>query len=127
MNFDTFVQLFRERLQEGRVLENPGGGTSTVMRSNDTRTLYMRGASRYYIEHCALYHAYQKFAGGSVTTSQLREYAPGVFDSAQNGHNCHCTFFFLALMEMDIVDGIWGGGCAGDPFGVTIPALQASA
>jgi hypothetical protein len=107
-------------LPEGTVLNNPGGGTSTVLWVDDGRVCYQRGKSRFYVGLRDLYSAFMHFAGGDVTTRQLKDYSPGVFDSAQRGHNCHCTFLFLALQQMGAVQEIWGHGHAGSPFGATI-------
>lgn len=88
------------------------------------RICYRRGKSRFYFELCVLYEAYQRFYGQRVTTADLKNVNPRMFDSKQNGHNCHCTFFFMVLCQIDIVDAIWGTGREGDPFGVTIPARR---
>jgi len=124
MDFDTFNQLFRTNLPEGLVLDNPGGGTSTVIWCDKERVCYRRGNLRLYIGLRDLHTAYLHFSGGDVTTRQLKDYAPGLFDSAQNGHNCHCTFFFLSLQRMSVVTEIWGSGRSRSPFGVTLPAVQ---
>lgn len=126
MNFDTFVQLLHERLQTGLVLANPGGGTSTVVECSDTQLRYGRGESTFRIGLHDLYQAYHHFAGGPVTTNDLASYAPGVFDQGHGGHNCHRTFSLMALLQMGLVGPIWGSGRPGDPFGVTIPALEMS-
>ncbi len=120
MDFDSFAQLLRESLAEGIVLHNPGGGTSTILWCDTERVCYRRGGSRFYIPLRTLHEAYSRFAGRDVTTRQLKDYSPGVFDSAQGGHNCHGTFLFLALQQMNLAGEIWGRGQAGSPFGVTV-------
>ena len=126
MDFDTFARLLRNSLPEGLVLDNPGGGTSTIMRCDGERVCYRRGDSRFYIGLRELHAAYGHFAGGDVTTRQLKDYAPSLFDSDRGGHSCHCTFFFLSLQRMGVVGKLWGRGQAGSPFGVTLPAAQDS-
>lgn len=120
LNFDDFAKRLRANLPEGTVLNNPGGGTSAVIWVDDSRVCYQRGRSRFYVGLRSLYGAYAHFAGGKVTTRQLKDYAPGIFDSTKRGHNCHCTFLFLALQQMGMVEQIYGQGHAGSPFGVTI-------
>jgi hypothetical protein len=124
MEFDTFARLLRNSLPEGLVLDNPGGGTSTIMWCDGERVCYRRGDSRFYIGLRALHVAYGHFAGGDVTTRGLKDYAPGLFASARGGHDCHCTFFLLALQRMGVAGELWGRGRAGSPFGVKLRAAQ---
>src|ERR1700733_1509812 len=109
MNYDDFVELLRQRMPVGLVLDSPGGGTSTVMSCSDVRIAYRRGQSIYQIDLCHLHDAYQHFAGGDVTTNALTDYLPQVFEQRHGGHNCHRTFFLLVLHGMGIVGDIWGG------------------
>lgn len=125
MEFNSFVLRLGESLPEGTRLNNPGGGTSTVLWQDGKRICYQRGKSRFYVDLADLHAALVRFAGSDVTTGDLKEYAPEIFDSGSGGHNCHCTFFFLALERMGAVDEIWGRGRRGSPFGGTIPAAQA--
>jgi hypothetical protein len=132
MTFDEFASRFRAQLPVGLVLENPGSGTSNVMAYSGNRVCYKRGDSRLYVGLDDLYNAYRHFAGRSVTTSDLKDFAPSIFDSAKRdesskrGHNCHATFLFLALRQMGIVDEILGTGRSGNPFSVTIPPAEAT-
>lgn len=126
MDFDTFAQRLRTSLPEGMVLDNPGGGTSTVMWCDGERVCYQRGELRLYVGLRELHAAYLHFGGKDVTTRQLKDYSPGLFDSDRGGHNCHCTFFFLALQRMGVVGELWGRGQAGSPFGVTLPVAQST-
>jgi hypothetical protein len=122
MDFTTFSQHLGTSLPKGLVLENPGGGTSTIEWCNDERICYRRGKSAFTVGIKDLYSAFLHFSGGDVSTRQLKEYAPHVFDSARKGHNCHSTFLFLALQRMGLAGEMWGRGRAGSPFGVTLPA-----
>ncbi len=121
MDQDGFVELLMARLPEGLVMKNPGVGTSTVMWCDGKRICYKRGDSRLYIDLSELYNAYVQFRGRTVSTNDLKAMAPAVFDSSQDGHNCHCTFFFMALQQMGLVDQVCGEGRPGDPFGVSLP------
>lgn len=120
MDLTTFVQRFRASLPPESILPNPGGGTSTIIWCDHERVCYRRGSSRLYINLSDLHAVYIQFAGKDITTRLLKDYAPSLFDSAHNGHNCHCTFFFLALERMNLATGVWGRGQKGSPFGVTI-------
>lgn len=120
MDFSTFKQLLLKSLPEGLILENPGGGTSTILPGDGERVCYRRGKSTFKVSLRDLHAAYVHFSGADVTARQLKEYAPHVFDSARKGHNCHGTFLFLALRRMGLTGEIWGQGRAGSPFGVSI-------
>lgn len=123
MNFDTFAELLRKSLPEGLVLDNPGGGTSTVMWCDKERVCYRRGNARLYVGIRSLHEAYLRFSGRDVTTKQLREYDPPLYDPGHNGHSCHCTFFFVALWRMGVVEEIWKRGHPRPLFGVSLPPL----
>jgi hypothetical protein len=69
-----------------------------------------------------MYEVCSLFSGRGVSSSDLKSLSPSVFDSSQNGHSCHCTFLFMALRQMGIVNEIWGKGRPGKPFGVTLPS-----
>ncbi|MGE5327619.1 MAG: hypothetical protein ACM3NO_11315 [Deltaproteobacteria bacterium] len=124
VDFDTFAALFRGSLPDGLVLDNPGGGTSTIVWCDGERICYRRGDLRLYIGLRELHAAYLHFAGRDVTSNHLKDYAPALFDSDRGGHNCHCTFFFLALQRMGVAGDVSGRGHAGSPFGVTLPPAE---
>jgi hypothetical protein len=120
MDLENFTQRLRASLPDGLVLENPGGGTSAILWSDNDQVCFQRRKSRFYVRVRDFYDAYLHFLGQNVTTSLLKEYAPAVFDSARKGHNCHSTFFFMALQRMGLITEIWGRGQSGSPFGVTL-------
>ena len=120
MDFDAFSERFRASLPTGLVLDNPGGGTTTILRHDGERVGYRRGGSGFSVGLRDLYAAYIHFANGDVTTKQLKDYAPHLFDSSRGGHNCHCTLLFLALQRMGLASEIWGRGRVGSLFGVTL-------
>src|SRR5947199_28121 len=120
MTVTDFASLLKQHLAPGLVLDNPGGGTSTVVWCSEERVCYRRGHWPLYVDLQASFEAYQQFNGRSVTTRELKDFAPSVYDSTRHGHDCHCTLLFLALREMGIVETIWGRGRPGAPFGVTI-------
>jgi hypothetical protein len=120
MNFKEFASSVKQKIPVGAVLQNPGGGTSTIVSYDEDRVCYERGHSKFYIELVELWRAVEHFKGQRMTTVGLKEYKPSVFDSSQNGHNCNCTFLFLLLQEIAVVPQIHGTGRSGDPFGVKL-------
>lgn len=119
MDYLDFSRLLRTRLPEGTEMENPGGGITTILRVDEARLNYRRGRSRFSVGLKELHEAYERFSGCEVSTTELKAHAPGVFDSGQGGHNCHCTVLFMALQRMGLAGGTWGCGRAGAPFGAT--------
>jgi hypothetical protein len=122
VQYEQFETKVRESLPQGAVLPNPGGGTSTVLRYTGSSIVYVRGKSSFSVGLQSLYEAFGQFTGESVSTSDLKEYAPRVFDSTHSGHNCNGTFLFMVLKRIGVIDDIRGTGKRGDPFWTTIPA-----
>jgi hypothetical protein len=122
VNFEQFENAIRTRLPDGTVLVNPGGGNSTILRYTDHKVIYLRGRSPIYVSIRDLYDAYVSFRGKCVKTTDLKTWAPGVFDSSKGGHNCNATFFLLALRSVGAIDSIDGNGRRGNPFRGTINA-----
>jgi len=116
MTLEQFEHALRQELPAGTVLQNPGGGTSTVMKYTESKVVYKRGQLAIYVKTKDLYDAYCRFAGEEVTTNDLKEHSPQVFDSSENGHNCNCTFLIMALNRIGIASAIDGTGRRGDPF-----------
>jgi hypothetical protein len=109
------------KLPVGMVIENPGGGTSTIMRYSETNVYYKRANSAITVSLEALYNAYMKFKGMRVSSKDLRNYAPHTFDSKHSGHSYNCTFLFSILKLLGVIDTILGEGKAHHPFYVVIP------
>lgn len=106
-------------------MDNPGGGTSTVMWCDDERICYKRGLrSLFYVNLSDLFESYDQFRGKKVTTNDLKEMNRKVYDSKQKGHNCHCTLLFMALLKMGVVNAINGSGKRGNPYWIFIPAAE---
>ena len=120
MTREDFATAMCRSLPAGTVLKNPGRGTSTIVWIDDDRLCYQRGRARFYVFLADLHEAFQEFAGRDATTTDLKKYAPQVFDSAQRGHNCNCTVLFMALQSMGLAGPIKGSGRRGDPFGVRV-------
>ncbi len=123
MNEIEFSKSLRERLRQGLVMKNPGKGVSTVVSCDETRVKYRRGVGKkpFYVNIGDLWDAYERFTGKSITTNDLKDFRPAVFDGGAGGHGCHATFFMQVLREMEIVESFTGSGVRGSPFGVAIP------
>ena len=100
MDSTTFYRRFVASLPSGTILQNPGGGTTEIIdyAAND-RLVYQRGQSRIYVSIRDLYAAYRSFSGQTVSSTDLREYAPDVFDSKRGGHSCNCTVLFTVATQ----------------------------
>lgn len=125
MEWPEFHDKVRKALPPGAVLENPGGGTSTILSyalsGNRIKITFQRGGYTLHVTFEDLYGAYQYHRGRTVSSTELREYAPEVFDPAYGGHSDNCTLLFKILKAIAIVTSIQGSGRRGSPFFVTIP------
>ena len=123
MDFDTFKKKVKEAIPVGTVLQNPGGGTSVIVSYSDSGISYKRGNATIYVSFRDLFDAYSHFEGQQVTSSDLKSYAPSIYDSNARpaGHGCNCTFLFMVLCRLPLVVRIEGSGVRGDPFQVYIP------
>lgn len=100
---------------------NPGGGSSIVMSINQERIVYKRGNSKISYKILDVLESYEYYKGEICSASDLKEFKPSVYDSTLGGHSCNCTFLFLLLDEIGLVEnGIRGRGVRGDPFYVRI-------
>ena len=123
MTFAEFMSVLKTALPVGAVLDNPGGGTSEIIRYSQSFVSYRRGKSTICVSYESLFNAYTAFKGRQVSSSDLKHFAPSVFDSAARpaGHSCNATFLFLLLGELGMSSAIAGSGVKGDPFYVSIP------
>ena len=121
--FDEFVDRIARAVPVESVLQNPGGGTTTVLSYSDNVLRYKRGGSSFKVALRSLYEAFQAFRGRRLTSAKLAKFAPRTFDSRSphNGHSCNCTTLYLLLREAGFVDQIRGAGVRGNPFYVDIP------
>lgn len=118
MTRNEFSIQIAQAVPVGTILSNPGGGTSEIVQITDHKIGYVRGSSTISISFDDLFSAYSNFKGAQVSSSELRAYASAIFDSAARpaGHSCNCTFLFLVLKQMGLVDSILGSGVRGDPY-----------
>jgi len=120
MNQDAFSLALVSSLPVGTVLENPGGGTSEVVVSGPDRICYKRQNTRMCIQISLLFDVYERYRGRAVSSNELRELVPKVFDSKRSGHSCHCTFLFMAFQRIGLAGEIFGEGKRGSPFGIQV-------
>lgn len=120
MTLNEFKTLIMTALPVGSALDNPQRGTSKIICYSNTRISYRRRNSRICPNFKDLHDAYIHFRGEHVTTNQLREFRPHVYDSKAGGHNCNCTFLFIILHHLGLSSPISGAGRSGRPFTVEI-------
>ncbi|QXM05185.1 hypothetical protein [Crassaminicella indica] len=117
----NLIMNLKKNLEREKEFENPGGGISTIKSITEKSIVYMRGNSRFYLNFSDIEQAYSYFKGKICTTNDLKEYKPQIFDSKHKGHSCNCTFFFLLLKHLDLIEGdIQGSGRRGNPFYIKI-------
>jgi hypothetical protein len=122
VNYRQFYQRITSSVPVGTVLRNPGGGTTEIKTYTEKNLTYKRGKSNMSVAMRDLYDTYRHFQGTTVSSPDLRRFAPSVFDSKQSGHSCNCTVLFMLLRETGIVARIQGRGIRGSPFQVYIPS-----
>jgi hypothetical protein len=120
MDIQAFIVRIRETVEVDEVWPNPGGKTSTIVRLGDNVIVYRRGNTNISVNYEDLHAVLSKYAGEFVTSSEVRDWRPDVFDSSAGGHSCNRTFLFLLLKKLGVVKRIDGSGVRGDPFGVQL-------
>jgi hypothetical protein len=120
INKEDFINNVIKIMPVGKVLQNPGGGTSTIAAYSNSNISYQRENSTIAVKTADLYESYNKYRGSKCSSNDLKKYMPKVFDSTKNGHDCNCTFLFMLLKEMHLTDKIEGAGVRGSPFYVDI-------
>lgn len=123
MDLEEFKSSIKVNIPVDTALENPGGGTSKIISYSENGVTYKRRNSAIYVSFEDLFSAYNYFKGLRVTSTDLKDYNHTTFDShtANAGHSCNCTFLFLVLNRIGVVEEIKGRGVRGDPFFVDIP------
>jgi hypothetical protein len=122
MNLENFVTQVNSSFPVGTILQNPGGGTSLIMASDNSKISYKRGKSTMSVRLIDLFEAYLQFQGMRLTSSNLKIFKPAIFDSSARpaGHSCNCTILFLILEGLKLCEPILGAGVRGNPFSVKI-------
>jgi hypothetical protein len=122
MTLVEFVEAMTRLLPVNSIIQNPGGGTSTIVAYGDDAVSYRRGKSKITVCISELYTAYLEFRGRQMSSTELRERWPEIFDSAARpaGHNCNCTFLFRVLERLGLSGPVAGAGQRGNPFSVSV-------
>lgn len=122
MDLDAFIAGIKRVFPVGAVIDNPGGGTSTIVGFSETHVSYKRGRSTIAVAFADLYEAYSRFRGRELSSTELRKLWPSVFDSAARpaGHSCNCTFLFRLLEELQLSGPMSGSGVRGNPYSVKV-------
>lgn len=120
MTYPEFHRNLNNSISTGLKLKNPGKGDSTIKSITDNTITYVRGKSPISIKIDEIYNVYLLFKGKRCSTSELKKYNSQVFDSKFNGHSCNCTFLFMVLKEMKLVNNIDGKGVRGAEFFIDI-------
>lgn len=122
MTLVEFRKAIEKAVPTGTILENPGGGTSRITSVTKERISYIRGSSTMSVKFADLFSAYESFRGNSVSSTDLRKFAPGVFDSTARpaGHSCNCTFLFGVLKLAGLAAELTGSGVRGDPYSTVL-------
>ncbi len=123
MTLLEFCQMLKTVVPVGSTLDSPGGGTSKIIKYSQSFITYRRGKSDIRVSYVDLFRAYVKHKGRKVSSSDLKRFAPAVFDSKARpaGHSCNTTILFLLLRKLDLSSDISGSGVKGDPYYVSIP------
>lgn len=123
MNFNTFETKVKAAFPVGTVLQNPGGGTSTIKSYSYGKISYERGSSSINVSLQDLFDTYDHFAGQQVSSNDLKLYKPSIYDSKASpaGHDCNCTLLFMILCRLPLVIEVQGQGKRESPFSVYIP------
>ncbi len=108
------VEIVRQKIKVGTVLQNPSKGNSIVEKYTEGSIRYKRGKSSIYLKNSLIESAYKNFVGKKVSTKDLANF--DIYFSSKR-HHCNATFF---LMLMDYCgfskSGIHGAGKTGNPF-----------
>ena len=126
MTETEFTQALQRTFSPGDRFPNPGGGETGIVRLDTDRLVYRRGHSEIRVRVRDLYRAYVHFRGRMMSSSDLRRFAPSVFDSApargRRGHSCNCTVLFHLLGALGLAGPIEGAGVVGNPYFVAVLA-----
>lgn len=123
MTEQEFIRAAKTALPTDYTFGNPGGGTSQILNVGGNAITYRRGNSSIRVHWTDLYRAFDRFRGQRVTSTDLRRFAPAVFDSNARpaGHSCNCTFLFHLLQKLNLTEGgLEGLGRRGSPFSLVL-------
>jgi hypothetical protein len=111
-------QKILEVIQKGQLFQNPGGGDSLIHSTENEKIVYIRGKSKIPLKLDDIEAVMDHFPITKLTTNQLKEFCPKVFDSNARpaGHSCNCTMLFRILQSIGRGSEIFGKGIRGNPF-----------
>lgn len=114
---EQFIQKVQSNIHMGDVMDNPGGGTSTIRKMNHEKIVYQRGKSNMTIAYEDIWNLVEKYSGQTVDGADLRTLNPSCYDQKHNGHRCNVTFSMMVLDKLGMLEnGIQGRGRVGSPF-----------
>jgi len=121
MTKEEFLKQLKSVIPLDSKLDNPGGGVSMIVSIGEDKLSYIRGTSRIYLPVEAVFDVLNEFSGKTVSTNDLKEYNPIVFDTKRGGHDCNRTVMFCIFEKMGLTfGGIKGSGRRGSPFYITL-------
>ncbi|MCT7609839.1 hypothetical protein N5U14_03160 [Aliarcobacter butzleri] len=121
LNQQQFINLINVKIIIGKNFINPSRKGTTIIKNNDgSKITYQRKKSNISIEIQQLWDTYQKFLGNIVSSTDLKQYRPDIYDSNKSGHSCNYTTLFLILQDIGIINSINGNGVRGNPFWIQL-------
>ena len=121
MTKEKFLEQLKIDIPIDSKIENPGGGVSMIVSIGEDKLSYIRGTSRIYLPIETVLDVLNEFSGKTLSSSDLKEYNPTVFDSKHGGHDCNRTVTFCIFEKMGLTVGsVKGSGKRGSPFYITM-------
>jgi hypothetical protein len=126
VNRDAFATKIKQACPIGMVIDNSGEITTMITGYSDSHISYNRRNLTISVAFSDLYKAYTHFYGKRISTVELKEFMPLVFDSASrsSGNSNNCIFLFSLLEKMCLSGPITGAGVRGNPYSVMV-SMQA--
>lgn len=116
MNDNMYI-IIASYLHEGDVLVNPTRGNSTICMLTPEEIRYKRGQAVIRFAMSNIQAAYSYFKGRQVSSVELKDWGPKIFDSNRSGHSCNATFFMQLMTACGLTaGGIQGRGTAHHPY-----------
>lgn len=110
-----------QNLKIGQEFINPKSGVSVINTISSEYIGYIRGNSTIHFPLEYVDKIYSSYKGNKITTKEIREKYPRVFDSKNGGHSCNATFLFMMYEYLDLTkNGIEGRGVSNHPYYVEL-------
>lgn len=122
MNSEAFAAYIKQACPIGSFIDTPKGEASMITGYSRSHILYSRNNVTISVAFLDLYKAYSHFYGQSVSTTELREFMPEVFDSKvrKAKYACNCILLFRLLEKLRLSGPITGTGAPRNPYSVKI-------